>query len=111
MKASDATERRHWAKIALWLAGISLIPAGVTLYTALTDGSHAGQPALAAVAVVAVVATLTTFGAAAKAIGAAEAAKARQHARVATTAFMATAMAMCAAYLVIITIDLLQAFT
>ena len=112
----EAADVRHWTNIALWLAAISLMPAGVSIYTAL---SHPGGPVkliAAVMAVVAITASLTAFGATAKAISAGnstdlaeEAARVRRCARIATTAFMAAAFAMVTSYLVIMAAQLLQA--
>ena len=92
----NEAEQRHWQKVSLWLAVLSLIPTGVVLYAATTDWPHshqAWQITETTIVGACIAGTLWATGAAVKAL---QTNSTKKWARHAAVAFTSTACGMVA---------------
>ena len=95
-QAEEWADLRHWAVIAMWLAGLSLVPTSVTVYGALETAMHGANGAISTgLTTAAIGGTMTAFAGGCSTLLSETPESARRRCKIAAAGFLATAGSMC----------------
>ena len=95
-QAEEWADLRHWSVIAMWLAGLSLVPTSVTIYGALQTAMHGANGAISAgLATAAIGGAMTAFAGGCSTLLAATPESGRKRCKIAAAGFMVAAGSMC----------------